>query len=93
MYVFNYFALGVLLIIVQVYCQIQSEFKKKDCLAPHTEPGATCKAHLIRYHWNQTLKACEEVIYGGCRATRNNFKTMEECNKVAGSICNKKCKK
>lgn len=29
MYVFNYFALGVLLIIVQVYCQIQSEFKKK----------------------------------------------------------------
>ncbi|CAG9860975.1 unnamed protein product [Phyllotreta striolata] len=68
----------------------QNEFNVKDCLLPHTEPGVACKAYIIRYHWNQTMGKCEKVTYGGCRATRNNFFTMEDCQKIAQPLCQNK---
>lgn len=48
------------------------------CFLPHTK-GFECKARLIRYHYSYMKQKCERIIYGGCNATPNNFKTMEDC--------------
>ncbi|XP_030759497.1 kappaPI-actitoxin-Avd3a-like [Sitophilus oryzae] len=62
-------------------------FSKSDCDLPHTEPGPQCKARIPRFWWNNTSKACQGVIYGGCRATKNNFETLEQCIAIAGLTC------
>ncbi|XP_076260402.1 kappaPI-actitoxin-Avd3b-like [Rhynchophorus ferrugineus] len=64
-----------------------SIFSASDCLAPHTEGDIDCKAYILRYHWNDATKQCEEVIWGGCRPTNNNFQTLEDCEETAGPIC------
>lgn len=59
-----------------------------DCNLPHTLPDAECYARQDRYHWNNEVHVCVKVIYGGCRATKNNFKSLEECEKIARPVCN-----
>lgn len=58
-----------------------------DCLKPHTLSGPICGEYIVRFYWNHKEKKCERTIYGGCRATRNNFATMDICQEVAGTIC------
>ncbi|CAH1108931.1 unnamed protein product [Psylliodes chrysocephalus] len=76
----------VLLIIAQVYCD-NVHFEESDCLKPHTLSGPICGEYIVRFYWNHKEKKCERTIYGGCRATRNNFATMDICQEVAGTIC------
>ncbi|CAH1108930.1 unnamed protein product [Psylliodes chrysocephalus] len=90
MYKFNYYFLTILFI-VQVYCD-NVNFDKHDCFKPHTA-GFECKALAIRYHWNHELAKCEQVAYGGCGATNNNFETLESCEKIAGGVCKQHFKK
>ncbi|KAK8759642.1 hypothetical protein V5799_002723 [Amblyomma americanum] len=47
------------------------------CLKPkYTGP---CAGYFPRYYYNNTLKTCEQFIYGGCLSNGNNFVTIEEC--------------
>ncbi|KAJ8984321.1 hypothetical protein NQ317_012540 [Molorchus minor] len=61
------------------YFIIIREDKEIHCGQPHTQPGPMCLAYIIRYHWNNSAQKCEKIVYGGCRETRNNFKTLEDC--------------
>ncbi|CAG9762269.1 unnamed protein product [Ceutorhynchus assimilis] len=66
---------------------VKAEFTLEDCDKPHTWGPVNCNAYFEIYHWNNTLKKCEKAIYGGCRATNNNFKTLKECERVATRVC------
>ncbi|XP_077523239.1 papilin-like [Amblyomma americanum] len=47
------------------------------CLKPkYTGP---CAGYFPRYYYNNSLKTCEQFIYGGCLSNGNNFVTIEEC--------------
>lgn len=39
-----------------------------------------CYGYLERYFYNDTAKACQLFIYGGCEGNENNFKTQYECD-------------
>ncbi|XP_060536197.1 kappaPI-actitoxin-Avd3d-like [Cylas formicarius] len=67
--------------------QIFLAFAIDDCDKPHTTSTYNCYALLIRYHWNNTTNECEEVIYGGCGGSANNFNSLEECELTAKPIC------
>lgn len=56
------------------------------CDLPHTrnEGGYQCLAYIPRYHYSHTADKCQEVVYGGCGATANNFHTLEDCEKTCG---------
>jgi tissue factor pathway inhibitor len=41
-----------------------------------------CKAKLTRHFYNTATGNCEEFIYGGCNGNKNNFETIEECQKA-----------
>lgn len=62
-------------------------FSLLDCNQPHTLPGAECYAKIPKYHWNNEVQVCVEVIFGGCRETKNNFNTLEECENTAKPVC------
>lgn len=59
-------------------------FLESICNLPHTSGGSRCYALMYRYHYNHEANKCEEVVYGGCGATANNFETIEECEKACG---------
>ncbi|KAJ8942946.1 hypothetical protein NQ314_009859 [Rhamnusium bicolor] len=58
-----------------------------NCVQPHTTPGPMCLAYIIRYYWNSSRQRCDQFIYGGCRATINNFETRRDCELIAGRVC------
>ncbi|KAL1513990.1 hypothetical protein ABEB36_003321 [Hypothenemus hampei] len=62
-------------------------FSQSDCNLPHTWGPVNCLAYIERYHWNNTVKKCEKIIYGGCRATKNNFASLQECESTANPVC------
>lgn len=41
-----------------------------------------CRAAMPRFYYNQETKVCEEFIFGGCSANKNNFNTKEECERT-----------
>ena len=45
-----------------------------------------CMASLWRYHFNKQTGKCEEFIYGGCLGNKNNFQSMEECNRTCSNL-------
>ncbi|XP_019865378.1 trypsin inhibitor [Aethina tumida] len=74
----------VLVLIVHMEC---SSFQLSDCRLGPTVSSRQCKGLFPRYFWNDDTQECEEVIYGGCRPTKNNFLTMEECISIAKPVC------
>uniref|UniRef100_A0A8D0SW18 Pancreatic trypsin inhibitor n=1 Tax=Sus scrofa TaxID=9823 RepID=A0A8D0SW18_PIG len=60
-----------------------AELPPAFCLEPpYTGP---CKARMIKYFYNIRSRSCEEFIYGGCEAKKNNFEAMEDCMRTCGS--------
>lgn len=60
--------------------------EKHTCELPHTDngDGIECEAFFPRVWYNVNTGICEDVIYGGCGETKNNFETKEECEKICG---------
>ena len=40
-----------------------------------------CKAYFERFYHDKATKECKPFVYGGCGGNKNNFKTLEECQK------------
>lgn len=66
-------------------------FDAKDCKQHvSANTGFNCFAYMERYQWSNSQQQCILEVYGGCNPTKNNFDTLEECQKVATPICSKK---
>ncbi|KIH48535.1 Kunitz/Bovine pancreatic trypsin inhibitor domain protein [Ancylostoma duodenale] len=52
----------------------------KRCRGPAVSGKVACTASFIRYTYQKGQ--CEQIIYGGCGETSNNFETKEECEKT-----------
>ncbi|CAH1179198.1 unnamed protein product [Phaedon cochleariae] len=62
-------------------------FQPGDCQKDTHEGTFVCMALFWRYRWNDKHQGCVKAVFGGCHETKNNFKTKEECEKVAVPIC------
>ncbi|XP_056631079.1 U-actitoxin-Avd3h-like isoform X1 [Diorhabda sublineata] len=63
-------------------------FQVADCSLPiEDDSELACRAMLPRFMWSAKEKTCVSEFYGGCNATKNNFKTKEECLQVAKPVC------
>ncbi|XP_018563476.1 PI-actitoxin-Axm2b-like [Anoplophora glabripennis] len=69
------------LLTVQVIC-----FNKEDC---HDDVSGSniCDAYFMVFRWNDTLQKCVSEFYEGCKPTKNNFHTIEQCQKIAEPVC------
>lgn len=41
-----------------------------------------CRAAFTRFYYNTETSQCEQFIYGGCMGNGNNFKSLQECQKI-----------
>ncbi|UJR09900.1 hypothetical protein I4U23_014122 [Adineta vaga] len=48
------------------------------CHEEHKVKGP-CRSGMRRFSYNKETKSCEQFVYGGCKGTRNNFKTKQQC--------------
>uniref|UniRef100_A0A6P7EZD9 U-actitoxin-Avd3f-like n=1 Tax=Diabrotica virgifera virgifera TaxID=50390 RepID=A0A6P7EZD9_DIAVI len=63
-------------------------FRKGDCsLGVEQDDGPVCYASIPVFRWSDADKKCVKDIYGGCRATKNNFNTEQDCIKTATPVC------
>uniref|UniRef100_A0A6P7F489 U-actitoxin-Avd3k-like isoform X2 n=1 Tax=Diabrotica virgifera virgifera TaxID=50390 RepID=A0A6P7F489_DIAVI len=61
-------------------------FRKSDCDLG-VEQESICRALHPVYRWDNTQKKCVDDFYGGCYATKNNFRHKADCEKIATPIC------
>lgn len=54
------------------------------CSGPSTMegPGGGCLAYFPSWTHDSATGLCKPIIYGGCGATQNLYKTLEECQKA-----------
>ncbi|XP_074440664.1 kunitz-type protease inhibitor 1 isoform X2 [Larus michahellis] len=79
---------------------LNSEQTEEHCLTP--KKVGWCRGSFPRWFYNPSLQQCEEFIFGGCKANKNNYLREEECQlackNVRGSVggrqqpvCNGNC--
>lgn len=44
-----------------------------------------CRAHFLRYYFDEQAGGCRQFIYGGCGGNANNFETLAECQATCQS--------
>ncbi|XP_062863342.1 kunitz-type protease inhibitor 1a [Trichomycterus rosablanca] len=54
------------------------------CLVPKKE--GPCRGSFARWHYNAASEKCEKFNYGGCKENRNNYLTLEDCNKACDKV-------
>ncbi|KAL8613702.1 hypothetical protein ACOMHN_029794 [Nucella lapillus] len=54
------------------------------CTLP--KDSGPCKARVGRYYYDTRKKACLKFFYGGCAGNKNNFRTLQDCQKACASI-------
>ncbi|XP_050508373.1 trypsin inhibitor-like isoform X3 [Diabrotica virgifera virgifera] len=62
-------------------------FTESDCTAPVHSGPRVCLAHFPVWRYDIYSRFCVPDIYGGCRATKNNFDSREECEAVTKAVC------
>ncbi|XP_040414082.1 kunitz-type protease inhibitor 1 isoform X3 [Cygnus olor] len=79
---------------------LDAEQTEEHCLTP--KKVGWCRGSFPRWFYNPALQQCEEFIFGGCKANKNNYLQEEECElackNVKGSVggrqmpvCNGNC--
>lgn len=62
---------------VKESCRLDNQSKQEICSElPEIGP---CRGSFKRFAYNQQTNTCEEFMYGGCRGSRNNFLTNDDC--------------
>ncbi|CAH0548167.1 unnamed protein product [Brassicogethes aeneus] len=64
----------------------ESPFQKEDCLKSFESGPVSCYGSVPIFTWDNGKRECVSALYGGCRGTNNNFKTLEDCQKIT-AIC------
>ncbi|XP_050508377.1 trypsin inhibitor-like isoform X7 [Diabrotica virgifera virgifera] len=62
-------------------------FTESDCTASVSSGPIMCMAYMPVWKYDINARHCVRAIYGGCLATKNNFKSLEECETVTKSVC------
>ncbi|EUB61667.1 Kunitz-like protease inhibitor [Echinococcus granulosus] len=78
----NYASLGN--VIFSIFCTKTVPSKPEYCLLEMDH--GPCFALLLRYAYDKKLDQCVEFTFGGCGGNKNNFETLEECEKNCKSI-------
>ncbi len=47
----------------------------------NSDPGP-CRGSMLRYYFNSQNAQCEQFTYGGCRGNRNNFRSVQDCQRT-----------
>nr|XP_047921058.1 kunitz-type protease inhibitor 1 isoform X4 [Anser cygnoides] len=67
---------------------LNAEQTEEHCLTP--KKVGWCRGSFPRWFYNPALQQCEEFIFGGCKANKNNYLQEEECElackNVKGSV-------
>ncbi|KPU74257.1 uncharacterized protein Dana_GF27735 [Drosophila ananassae] len=50
----------------------------EKCDSPPSETGL-CRGYFPSYTYQSLSNTCEYFVYGGCGATENIFRTIEDC--------------
>ncbi|XP_028128650.2 kunitz-type serine protease inhibitor bitisilin-1-like [Diabrotica virgifera virgifera] len=66
--------------------QAARSFRKEDCNLG-VETGFRCRARKPVYRWSNEDNKCVKDYYGGCHATKNNFRSKDDCVKTATPVC------
>ncbi|XP_072398624.1 kunitz-type serine protease inhibitor bitisilin-1-like [Diabrotica undecimpunctata] len=68
--------------------QAARPFRKEDCaLGVEIDIEYRCRARKPVYRWSNDEKKCVRDFYGGCHATKNNFRSENDCVKTATPVC------
>ncbi|CAG9761521.1 unnamed protein product [Ceutorhynchus assimilis] len=76
-----------LLVFLSICVYMSEGFTETDCNENHER--VSCKYKLNVYTWNNEIKHCVRVSYGGCNRTSNNFAFRPDCDRIARPICTK----
>jgi len=52
------------------------------CRGPPESGPKYCEAYMDAYHYDVKSGTCKHHVFGGCGGTKNNFFSMEECEKT-----------
>ncbi|NXP08127.1 SPIT1 inhibitor, partial [Thinocorus orbignyianus] len=63
---------------------LNSEQTEEYCLSP--KKVGWCRGSFPRWFYNPTLQQCEEFIFGGCKANKNNYLREEECQLACKNV-------
>jgi len=63
-------------------CQKTCHPTAELCRGPPESGPQYCKAYIDAYHYDVESGTCKHHVYGGCGATKNNFFSMEECERT-----------
>jgi len=57
---------------------------REACTGPSDDnlDGSGCAAYFQRWTHDETTGICKPVAYGGCGATKNNYESLEACQKA-----------
>lgn len=53
---------------------------EKACKLP--KDVGVCKSNMDRWYFNNIKGICEIFSYSGCQGNLNNFRTLEQCQKI-----------
>ncbi|XP_050508376.1 trypsin inhibitor-like isoform X6 [Diabrotica virgifera virgifera] len=62
-------------------------FTESDCTAPVDVGPIICIAYFPVWRYDIYSRICVRDIYGGCYPSKNNFKSLEECETVTKPVC------
>lgn len=53
--------------------------------------ASVCRAHFLRFYFDQEQNNCQQFRWGGCNPNANNFETLEECESTCREFrqCNR----
>ncbi|XP_050508381.1 trypsin inhibitor-like isoform X11 [Diabrotica virgifera virgifera] len=86
--IFTLLSLAVLTARGHIQVSLQDDiFTESDCLAPVHSGPIVCLAGIPVWRYDIYSRICVRDIYGGCNATKNNFKSREECEAVTKAVC------
>ncbi|NXR55785.1 SPIT1 inhibitor, partial [Hippolais icterina] len=63
---------------------LSSEQTEEHCLTP--KKVGWCRGSFPRWFYNPSLQQCEEFIFGGCKANKNNYLREEECELACKNV-------
>ncbi|XP_050508371.1 trypsin inhibitor-like isoform X1 [Diabrotica virgifera virgifera] len=86
--IFTLLSLAVLTARGHIQVSLQDDiFTESDCTAGVAEGPIYCNAYFPIWRYDIHARHCVRDSYGGCFPTKNNFKSLKECETVTKPVC------